>query len=228
MSTRTTKGLDWKVLLQQFKEFQTTEETAKKFCKDTEQLKKYDSKSAIVKYITEQVQECADTLYSGDTTEVIRALRRNVQDKTCRMKDAAYLPDIKVRQALANIILDNFVLAAQSTTVVATANKPQWAFGPEEIDQINNLDDLIKVIHSISDVCSDKKANPKYSQILGENYVEVAKANREYANKRKSILAEQKVERTVDVAAKLQELLASGKKSYSSKELAAILETLSK
>lgn len=77
--------------------------------------------------------------------------------------------------------------------------RPQWAYGPAELDLINDPEQLRKTINSISDACSEQKLSnfKDVAKWLGSDPIEQAKFNREYAQKRLTNLRKQATANTV-------------------------------
>lgn len=167
----------------------------------------------------ELLQECADKLHNGDLRAALNAFKRNLSSTKTNMnkRDTVSRAD-EIRLAT---LLE--YTSKKSTPKDALGNGiPQWAYGPEQIDQIDDPDQLQKVINSISDVCSSKAYGDRYVTHLGANYREVAKANRAYARKRMKALAAAKNAISPELVAKLQK----GSVRLSAADAAALLKLL--
>lgn len=169
------------------------------------------------------IAECAEKYHNGDVQAVLVALSRNLDSQRCNMKKRAYAPN-KEADELRLETLSKFI-SARRTSSRPSGQLPQWAYGPEEIDQIDDVTQLQKVINSINDVCCDKPGG-NYASRLGPNYVEVAKANREYARKRKALLEAKEKEIPEELLAKLAK--GSGRVTLSAEQAAQLLKFLSK
>lgn len=181
--------------------------------------------------IDAMVNESAKLYHDGNTSEVFKALNRNLQSQRCNMDKRAFIAmkDIEeLRYTTLRNYVDSNIAKIAKTYGVANANKPQWAYGPEEIDAIEDAAQLQKVINSISDACSESKFNAEYEVRLGENYREVAKANRSYARKRKAELENKANSKVVEDATALLAKLDKGTKTTLSAEEAAKLAELLK
>ena len=167
------------------------------------------------------VTECAEKYHGGNVQSVLAALARNLDSQRCNMKKRSYAPN-KAVDELRLETLATFVSERREVTR-SSGSLPQWAFGPEEIDKIDDVKKLQNVINSINDACCDK-AGGSYAKHLGENYVEVAKANREYARKRKAALEAKENEVDPELLAKL----AKGKVTLTPEQAAQLVKLLSK
>lgn len=136
------------------------------------------------------VKECADVYHGGNVQAVYTAMARNLDSQRHNMKERTYAPNRKIDEIRLDT-MTAFINDRREAKTRAKGSVPQWAYGPAEIDTIDDVDALQKVINSINDVCCDK-AHGGYEKRLGDNYVEVAKVNREYARKRKSELEAKK------------------------------------
>ena len=169
--------------------------------------------------LDEMVKKSADKFHNGNVDAVYAAMARNVSSTRCNLAKRSYAPnreiDIVRLDTLAKFIADRRGLRSPSTV-------PQWAYGPEEIDEIDDPAVLQKVINSISDVCSDK-AFGKYSERLGENYVEVAKANRKYARERKAKLEAKANQVDPDI---IDKLVKGGKVTLTAEQAATLAKLL--
>lgn len=165
------------------------------------------------------VSECADKLHGGDVQSVYVALSRNLDSVKSNRKKANTL---HVHDATRLETLYGFIKARRIKKAGTSGRIPQWAYGPKEIDKIDDPERLRRVINSIADVCSDKPGG-NYTVLLGENYVEVAKANREYARKRMALL-ESPVMKVDD--ATLEKLSKGGKVVLSADQAAELLKLL--
>lgn len=132
------------------------------------------------------IQECADQLHDGDVQSVLRAVTRNLDSQRHNIKNRQQPFNRKTEEIRLETMV-KFVSSRSKARNRASEGLPQWAYGQAEIDAIDDVAKLQKVINSISDVCCDK-AHGGYDKYLGDNYVETAKANREYARKRKADL----------------------------------------
>jgi hypothetical protein len=167
------------------------------------------------------VQECAAKYHDGNVQAVYASMARNLDSQRHNMKERAYAPNRKIDEIRLETMV-NFVNSRREAKTRTNNALPQWAYGPTEIDAIDDPAKLQKIINSINDVCCDK-AHGGYNKYLGDNYVEVAKVNREYARKRKAELEAKanavdpeiiaklakgsKVTLTADQAAQLMKLL---------------------
>lgn len=136
--------------------------------------------------LDKMVQEAADQYHGGDIQAVLYAVTRNLDSQKSNMKKREYAPNRKIDEIRLATLYD-FVNARREAKTRSSGDLPQWAYGPKEIDEITDVARLQKVINSINDACCDK-AHGTYAVHLGPDYVEVAKANREYARKRKAEL----------------------------------------
>ena len=169
-----------------------------------------------------KIQKCADMLHDGDVEEVYFAMAKNLDSQRFHMKkrDVAVSASDKIRFAT----IDAFVRGHRASGNENTEEIPQWAFGPEQIDKIDDPAKLLKIINSISDVASDSKFNKAYAVRLGENYREAAKANRTYARKRKAMLETQaKVKLPETLIAKIQ---SGDKAQFTAEEMVLLAEFL--
>lgn len=169
------------------------------------------------------VQEAADLLHGGDVSGVYQALARNLDSKRYHLKRVANKESSVYKHDLVMFeTLEKFVNAHKQTKEKASnGDLPQWAYGPAQIDKIEDTDKLQKVINSISDVCCNKAGAAVYSQRLGEDYIEEAKANREYARKRKAEL--EATAHLKEIDPDLLKKLSGGKKIQLSPEQATAL-----
>jgi len=171
------------------------------------------------------VKECADLYHAGNVQSVLTALAKNLDSQRCNMKKREYNPSKKTDEARLET-LTNFVNSRRECKTRTAGKLPQWAYGPTEIDAIEDAAQLQKVINSINDVCCDK-SHGSYAKYLGEDYIEAAKANREYARKRKAML-DSKASTTLpdDILAKF----LSGDKNvvFTAEQAAKIMKLLSK
>ena len=166
------------------------------------------------------IQECADQLHNGDVQSALRAVTRNLDSQRHTIKNKQQPFNLKTEE----IRLETMVKFVNSRSVAKTRaieGLPQWAYGQTEIDAIDDVAKLQKVINSINDVCCDK-AHGGYDKYLGENYVEAAKVNREYARKRKAELEAKANAVDPDILSKL----AKGSKVTLTAEQAAQLMKL--
>jgi len=166
------------------------------------------------------VAEAATLYHGGNTKIVIDAIVRNLDSQRSNMKKREYAPNKKIDEIRLET-LTKFVNARRTTKSHASGTLPQWAYGPAEIDAIEDPNKLQNVINSINDACCNK-SHMTYSTHLGENYVEVAKANRAYAQKRKAEL----VAKVSTVGPEILAKLAKGSKVTLTQEEAAQLMKL--
>ena len=133
------------------------------------------------------VLECAKEYHDGNIQPVLVAIARNLDSKRCNLKKATYAPNKAIDEVRLET-LTKFVASRRTSSRAKTSGGlPQWAYGKAEINKLETPEAIQKVINSLSDVCCDKPGG-NYALRLGENYVEIAKANREYARKRKAQL----------------------------------------
>ena len=165
--------------------------------------------------------DCAAELHDGDIAVALKAWRRVLSSTQTNLKKRSQVgPTDWVRfELLWQFTTDK--LAAASKDAVG-GGLPQWAFGPEQIDRVNDPAVLQKIINSIADVCSTKANSPRYAEQLGSNYREVANANRAYARKRMKALNSAKGQIDPALLSKLQK----GSAKLSSAETAALLKLL--
>ncbi len=171
--------------------------------------------------IDKLVVECAKMYHDGNTDAVYYAMARTLDSMRHNLKDRAYAPTLKI-DTIRLETLTTYVRTKRKTAVKASGSIPQWAFGPAEIDAIDDPARLQKVINSINDVVSDAKINKSYAERLGEDYKEVAKRNREHARKRKELLQKKETAVDPDLLAKL----ATGKNVSLTAEQAALIAKL--
>lgn len=169
------------------------------------------------------VQECATEYHDGNVQAVYAAMARNLDSQRHNMKERSYAPNRKIDEIRLETMV-NFVNSHRESKTRTNNALPQWAYGPTEIDAIDDPAKLQKVINSINDVCCDK-AHGGYDKYLGEDYVEVAKVNREYARKRKAEL-EAKAN-AVDPAI-LTKLAKGSKVTLSADQAAQLMKLLGK
>lgn len=169
------------------------------------------------------VLEAANLYHGGNVQAVLAAMARNLDSQKSNMKNRDYAPNAEIDKIRLNTMY-GFVNARREAKTRSSEALPQWAFGPKEIDEINDLHKLQAVINSINDACCDK-AHGSYKSHLGENYVEVAKANRTYAQKRKELLKAQADAVDPNILAKL----GQGKKvTLTADQAAQLIKLLSK
>ena len=170
------------------------------------------------------VKECADRYHDGEVQPVLVAIARNLDSKRCNLKKATYAPNKAIDEVrletMAKFVADRRASSRTNTTGAI----PQWAYGQEQIDKLDTPEAIQKVINSLADVCCDKPGG-NYAVRLGENYVEVAKANREYARKRKAEL-EAKANSIDD--ALLAKLAKGSKVTLTPEQAAQLVKILSK
>lgn len=174
--------------------------------------------------------ECADEYHDGDLVAVLNILKRNLSSQLCNMRKRAsagytsnYETD-KIRYETLKTFVDGLMSEHVKPKSGISANKPQWAYGPEEIDQIDDPELLRKVINSIADPCSDGKNPAPYIARFGENYREIVIANREYARER---LAKLKAEASKPkVSDALQQKILNGNGRLTKAELEELTELL--
>lgn len=164
------------------------------------------------------VENCATVYHGGVVDSVLSALARNVSSAKCNLNKRSYAPNKAIDEARIQTLTE-YIASRRGTS--SSSDLPQWAYGPTEIDSIDDPAVLQKIINSISDVCSDK-AFGKYADRLGEDYVAVAKANRKYARERKAKL-EAKANQVDPV---ILEKLGKGGKVTLTAEQAALLAKL--
>lgn len=177
-------------------------------------------------------EDCANTMHDGDLQVVVEAMKRNLSSQACnmnkRMRVGYSSPDTittdKIRLAELNAFVDTLAKEHHAGSKAVTSDKPQWAYGIEEIDQINDPDVLKKVINSIADPCSDSKNSAPYIARFGENYREVVIANRDYARARLDSLKNQKP--ATPVSQSILDKVANGKKTFTAAEIAELAEIL--
>lgn len=132
------------------------------------------------------IQQCAEQYHGGNVQAVLTAMSRNLDSQRHNMKERSYAPNRRIDEIRLET-MTIFVNSRREAKTRAKEGLPQWAYGQAEIDAIDDVAKLQKVINSINDVCCDK-AHGGYEKYLGANYVEIAKVNREYARKRKAEL----------------------------------------
>lgn len=174
------------------------------------------------------VEDCAEAYHAGNTAAVYYAIGRNLDSQRHHMKkrveERGYAPNLQTDKIRLDTMTE-YVNSHKEAKNGPRGNTPQWAYGPTEIDAIDDIDKLQKVINSINDVASDAKANKAYVERLGDSYKEVAKANREYARKRKAALQAKETE--IDPAI-LQKLASGGKVTLTADQAAALAKLLGK
>lgn len=169
------------------------------------------------------VEECANQYHDGNVQAVYAAMARNLDSQRHNMKKRSYAPNRKIDEMRLETMV-SYVNSRREAKTRTNEAIPQWAFGPEQIDAIDDLAKLQKVINSINDVACDK-AHGGYDKRLGANYVEIAKANREYARKRKAELEAKANAVDPEILAKL----AKGSKvTLSADQAAQIMKLLGK
>ncbi len=171
------------------------------------------------------VAEAAKLYHAGDTQGVINALAKDVSSKRCHLKDmydgsARHIDEIMLDT------LDKYIQSRRTSATRTTDGLPQWAYGKTELDAIDDPAKLQKIINSINDVCCGK-AGGSYIKYLGEDYLTVAKANREYARKRRAILLAKKDEVVVDPEI-LAKLSKTGKVTLTAEQAAAVMKLLNR
>lgn len=132
------------------------------------------------------VAEAAELYHGGNIQAVIASLVRNLDSQRTNLKNKNYAFNHKIEE----IRLETMVKFVNDRRVAKSrplGTLPQWAYGPKELDAIDDVNKLQNVINSINDACCNK-AHGTYAKFLGEDYIEAAKANREYAKKRKESL----------------------------------------
>lgn len=137
--------------------------------------------------IDQLVEECATTMHAGNVQAVLAAWAKTLDSMKCNMAKKAYSPTATTDKVRLETLQKYIASKRTSTRAVSNTGLPQWAYGPTEIDQIDDPAKLQKIINSINDVCSGK-ANSSHVRFLGENYVAAAKVNRAYAQARKAKL----------------------------------------
>lgn len=177
------------------------------------------------------MEECANTLHSGDKKAAFDAFAKRLQSKAYhqRHSDRKESSEWKHDQIMLTT-LEKWLAANRPNSTGASSSAssvlPQWAYGPEEIDQITSAAQLQKVINSIADVCSNKAGAGVYSQRLGDNYLEVAKQNRAYARQRKAELEAKERIDEVDPDL-LKKLTKGGTVKLTDEQAAALVKLLS-
>jgi len=171
------------------------------------------------------VEDCADLLHEGNLHTAYKALDANLRSKKCNMKKAPELPSKQHDKRRLSIMQEYVAKKLTETAPTAKAtrlnDKPQWAYGPEEIDKIGDIQQLQKVINSINDAVS--KVGAQYEARLGEDYQEIARANRTYARKRMEKLKKAVPTNADELLAKIQK---GGKVVLSANEAAALAKFL--
>lgn len=167
------------------------------------------------------VKKSAEMYSNGDVAAVIASMVRNLDSERQTLKNRPTVPSVDT-EMIRFTTLEKFVAARRTSKPRDASNLPQWAYGPAEIDKIDDPAKLQKIINSINDVCCDK-SHVDYGKKLGADYVNVAKANRLYAQKRKQALESKVNQLPEDLIAKI----TSGKKvTLNEKQAAALAELL--
>jgi len=152
------------------------------------------------------VEECADLLHDGCLRSAYKALDANLRSKKCNMKKAPELPskqhDKKRLDIMQAYVAGKLAELAPVSRTTRLNDKPQWAYGPDEIDKIDDIQQLQKVINSINDAVS--KVGAQYEARLGEDYQEIARENRTYARKRMEKLKKAVPTNADELLAKIQ------------------------
>lgn len=170
------------------------------------------------------VAEAANKYHNGDIQGVLAAIAKDLASKRYHLKDA-YADSVKKIDEIRLDTLDKYVKSRRTSDTRSTDGLPQWAYGTTEIDAIDDPAKLQKIINSINDVCCGK-AGSSYIKYLGEDYLTVAKANREYARKRKTALETSKSALDPELIAKLS--AGKGKVQLTADQAAAIMKLLGK
>lgn len=141
--------------------------------------------------IDQLITECAKQYHNGDFLSALNWWKRVMDSQRHNISGSAYRPTLASDMARLETI-DKYTTAKRAMMDKSgrpmKSAKPQWAYGPDEIDQITDAAVLQKVINSIADVCSGAKANVDYATRLGPDFMTVAKANRAYARTRMAAL----------------------------------------
>jgi len=169
------------------------------------------------------VLDCANKYHGGNTQLVIAALIRNLDSERNNLKKRVCPTNKKIEELRLETMV-KFVNDRRESKTRTSGELPQWAYGPKEIDAITDPDKLRKIINSINDACCDKY-HGTYAEFLGEDYVEAAKANREYARKRKATLEAKANEIDPDL---LKKFISGQKVTLTADQAAQILKLLKK
>lgn len=172
--------------------------------------------------VDKMVKKCADTMHGGDVQAVYYHMTRNLDSQRHTLKTTGYSVTPEADKIRLETMV-NYINSKREAKIRLEGTKPQWAYGPEDIDQITDVAKLQKVINSINDVACGK-GHSNYAARLGVDFLQVAKANREYARKRKAILEAKAEEIDPNLLAKLMK----GKASISAAEAEALLTLLRK
>lgn len=160
--------------------------------------------------LASMVKACADTMYDGDMTEVISAMRRNLSSKATNSKKAASIPADSRDDKKRYEVLWNFTgeLAKANKPVRGTADtttraKASWKFTADEIEAIAPDDyDTLKYVYD--GMMSKKSKAP--DAILKESTMEeflsrLSMVSNKYSGAKK--LAKKQVEISATLMAKL-------------------------
>lgn len=175
--------------------------------------------------LDKMVAVCADTYHNGDVQGVYAAMAKTLDSMRCNLKNGNKNTSLWKNDTERLGILTAYVRSHRTAQSRSTDGLPQWAFGPTEIDQITDPARLQKIINSISDVCADK-AGASYVGLLGEDYVTKAKANREYARKRKAALEAKTQAPDPELIAKLNKPGKTGKVTLTPEEVETLMKLL--
>lgn len=168
------------------------------------------------------VVEAANLYHDGDIQGVLTAMARDMDSKRCNLKKM-YVCATKHIDEVRLATMDEYIKSRRTAKTRTTDGLPQWAYGTTQIDAIDDTATLQKVINSINDVCCGKAAG-SYVKHLGEDYLAVAKANREYARKRKAILEAKANAPDPELLAKLSK--GNGKVTFTAAQAAELLKLI--
>lgn len=176
------------------------------------------------------IKASADECTNGDIYDTVCYLRRKLSSMQSTYTDKAadkntYFPQYADGMRFYHILWDYTEVLmkefAPADSATGKYGKPQWQLTVDEINAITDLDEAVKVKHSLDDVCSKSKFRQQFADVLGENYLAIAIERR---NAAKAVI--KRLEAATRVSPSILAKLEKGKATFTAEELAELKKLL--